>query len=70
MGIITRSLSVALCGYQPIAPGWPGEPDTVEATRANPDTVANYGIDHVTDHYRRPRCRYPSRDRRNPPTVG
>ena len=38
-------------GYQPSAPGWPGDADTVEATRANPDAVANKGIDEVTDHY-------------------
>jgi pimeloyl-ACP methyl ester carboxylesterase len=38
-------------GYDPIAPGWPGEPDTVEAARENPDAVANLGIDDVTDHY-------------------
>jgi pimeloyl-ACP methyl ester carboxylesterase len=38
-------------GYDPIAPGWPGEPDTVEEARANPDAVANLGIDDVTNHY-------------------
>jgi len=38
-------------GYQSFAPGWPGDPDTVEATRANPDSIANHGIDDVTDHY-------------------
>src|SRR5689334_3359255 len=38
-------------GYQPVAPGWPGEPDTVEAARADPDSVANVGIDEVTEHY-------------------
>ena len=38
-------------GYAPIAPGWPGDADTVEATRANPDAVANVGVDEVTDHY-------------------
>ena len=41
----------AEAGYQPSAPGWPGDADTVEATRANPDNVANKGIDEVTDHY-------------------
>ena len=29
----------------------PGDADTVEATRANPDAVANHGIDEVTSHY-------------------
>ncbi len=38
-------------GYEPVAPGWPGDGDTVEATRANPDSVANHGIDDVTEHY-------------------
>ena len=38
-------------GYDTIAPGWPGDQDTVELARANPDTVANKGIDDVTDHY-------------------
>ena len=31
----------------------PGDADTVEATRANPDAVANHGIDEVTNHYAR-----------------
>ena len=30
---------------------WPGDADTVDATRANPDGVADRGIDDVTDHY-------------------
>jgi pimeloyl-ACP methyl ester carboxylesterase len=38
-------------GYDPIAPGWPGDPDTVEAARANPDSIADHGIDDVTAHY-------------------
>jgi pimeloyl-ACP methyl ester carboxylesterase len=38
-------------GYSSSAPGWPGEPATVDAARANPDAVANHGIDDVTDHY-------------------
>ena len=36
-------------GYDPMAPGWPHEPDSVEEARANPDAVANIGIDEVTD---------------------
>ena len=31
----------AEAGYEPVAPGWPGDADTVEATRADPDSVAN-----------------------------
>jgi pimeloyl-ACP methyl ester carboxylesterase len=38
-------------GYESFAPGWPGDPDTVEAARTNPGAVANHGIDDVTDHY-------------------
>jgi pimeloyl-ACP methyl ester carboxylesterase len=38
-------------GYEPSAPGWPGDADTVEATRANPDGVADHGIDDVVEHY-------------------
>jgi pimeloyl-ACP methyl ester carboxylesterase len=38
-------------GYDPIAPGWPGDPDTVEEARANSDAMANQGIEDVTEHY-------------------
>jgi pimeloyl-ACP methyl ester carboxylesterase len=38
-------------GYTTMAPGWPGVPDTVAAARANPDSIANHGIDDVTSHY-------------------
>jgi alpha-beta hydrolase superfamily lysophospholipase len=38
-------------GYRPSAPGWPGEPETVEQARANPDAVADRGIDDVAQHY-------------------
>jgi pimeloyl-ACP methyl ester carboxylesterase len=38
-------------GYSTMAPGWPGEPDTVELARANADSVAGFGIDDVTNHY-------------------
>jgi pimeloyl-ACP methyl ester carboxylesterase len=38
-------------GYDSVAPGWPGIPDTVEQARANPDSIADHGIDDVTDHY-------------------
>jgi pimeloyl-ACP methyl ester carboxylesterase len=40
-------------GYEPVAPGWPGDPGTVEAARANPDALADHGIDEVTNHYAR-----------------
>ncbi len=38
-------------GYEPIAPGWPGEPPTVEEAREQPDLVANMSIDDATGHY-------------------
>jgi pimeloyl-ACP methyl ester carboxylesterase len=38
-------------GYRAMAPGWPGVPDTMEAARANPDSIANHGIEDVTSHY-------------------
>ena len=38
-------------GYTPLAPGWPGDPDTVEAARAHPDALADHGIDEVVAHY-------------------
>lgn len=38
-------------GYRTMAPGWPGVADSVEATRAHPDAVADRGIEEVTEHY-------------------
>ena len=38
-------------GYTTIAPGWPGDPDTVDEARANPDRLADHGIDEVVAHY-------------------
>jgi pimeloyl-ACP methyl ester carboxylesterase len=38
-------------GYEPIAPGWPGEPETVQAARENPDLVANTSIDDAAAHF-------------------
>jgi pimeloyl-ACP methyl ester carboxylesterase len=38
-------------GYEPIAPGWPGEPDTVAAARENPDLVAGKTLKEVVDHF-------------------
>ena len=38
-------------GYDPQAPGWPGDGATVEDTRKSPERVAGYGIDAVVDHY-------------------
>jgi len=38
-------------GYDPSAPGWPGDPDTVEEARQNPESIADHGIDDVVEHY-------------------
>jgi pimeloyl-ACP methyl ester carboxylesterase len=38
-------------GYDAAAPGWPGIPDTVEAARSDPDSIADHGITDVTAHY-------------------
>ncbi|WP_305790251.1 alpha/beta hydrolase [Symbioplanes lichenis] len=40
-------------GYEPVAPGWPGDGATVEETRANPDALTGHGIDDVVEHYAR-----------------
>ena len=40
-------------GYTATAPGWPGVAPTVEESRANPDRLADKGIDDVVDHYTR-----------------
>jgi pimeloyl-ACP methyl ester carboxylesterase len=38
-------------GYDPVAPGWPNEPATVEEARQQPDLVANTSIDDIAAHY-------------------
>ncbi len=38
-------------GYAPVAPEWPGIPDTVDEARAHPELIADHGIDDVVDHY-------------------
>jgi pimeloyl-ACP methyl ester carboxylesterase len=38
-------------GYEPIAPGWPGEPPTVREAREQPDLVADMSIDDATAHF-------------------
>ncbi|MFD4294461.1 alpha/beta hydrolase [Rhodococcus sp. NPDC058532] len=39
-------------GYVPIAPGWPGDGDTAEATRNDPGRLDGVGIAELTRHYR------------------
>jgi pimeloyl-ACP methyl ester carboxylesterase len=38
-------------GYEPQAPGWPGDGDTVEDSRRDPDAIADHGIDDVVAHF-------------------
>ena len=38
-------------GYDASAPGWPGDPDTVEEARNRPDDIADHGIDDVVAHF-------------------
>jgi alpha-beta hydrolase superfamily lysophospholipase len=38
-------------GYEPTAPGWPGDGDTIEDTRAHPERMAGHGVDDVVRHY-------------------
>ena len=37
-------------GYATIAPGWPDDPETVEAARARPEVFAGKSVGQVTDH--------------------
>jgi pimeloyl-ACP methyl ester carboxylesterase len=38
-------------GYDASAPGWPGDPDSVEEARQNPEAIADHGIDDVVAHF-------------------
>ncbi|MEW2428741.1 alpha/beta fold hydrolase [Micromonospora sp. NPDC047644] len=40
-------------GYESVAPGWPGDADSVAATRANPAAVAGHGIAEIYDTFAR-----------------
>src|SRR4051812_41543957 len=37
-------------GYAPLTPDWPGDPDTVEQARANPDVLAKKTLKQIADH--------------------
>src|SRR5262245_14908550 len=37
-------------GYAPLTPDWPGDPETVEQARANPDVFAKVTLGQVADH--------------------
>src|SRR6478609_8652291 len=38
-------------GLVAVAPPWPGEAETVDATRGNPAAQAGYGINEITEHF-------------------
>ena len=38
-------------GYDASAPGWPGDPATVEEARQHPEAIADHGIDDVVAHF-------------------
>jgi pimeloyl-ACP methyl ester carboxylesterase len=38
-------------GYDASAPGWPGDAETVEESRRQPDDIADHGIDDVVAHF-------------------
>jgi len=38
-------------GYATIAPGWPGDPETVTEGRGNPSGFAGKSVGAITDHY-------------------
>lgn len=38
-------------GYATIAPGWPDDPESVEAARRDPEVFARKMVQEVTDHY-------------------
>jgi pimeloyl-ACP methyl ester carboxylesterase len=40
-------------GYDPTAPGWPGDPATVEQANDDPDRLAGYGIEEIVEHHKR-----------------
>jgi pimeloyl-ACP methyl ester carboxylesterase len=37
-------------GYAPLTPDWPGDPDTVEEARGNPDVLAKKTLEQIADH--------------------
>jgi pimeloyl-ACP methyl ester carboxylesterase len=38
-------------GYDAQAPGWPGDGDTVDASRGAPESIGDHGIDDVVEHF-------------------
>jgi pimeloyl-ACP methyl ester carboxylesterase len=37
-------------GYAPLTPDWPGDPETVDQARANPDVLAKKTLKQIADH--------------------
>src|ERR1700741_3434972 len=37
-------------GYTPLTPDWPGDPETVEVARANPEVFAKKTLGQISDH--------------------
>lgn len=37
-------------GYEAVAARWPGDSESTEATRRNPEAVAGYGVTEIADH--------------------
>jgi len=40
-------------GYEPLAPGWPDDPETVGEANAHPEVFAGKTVGQVADHYER-----------------
>jgi non-heme chloroperoxidase len=38
-------------GYAPLTPGWPNDPETVEAARREPEVFGGNGVGEVVDHF-------------------
>lgn len=38
-------------GYKTLSPGWPGDSETVAECRANPQSIANRGVEEIVDSY-------------------
>jgi non-heme chloroperoxidase len=38
-------------GYIAVSPGWPGDPETVEEAKANPEVFAHKTVGQVADHF-------------------
>ena len=43
--------SFEAAGYRTVAPEWPGTPDSVLQARESVDTIADHGINEVTEHH-------------------